>query len=384
MLGLIKPLTLPTHVLYPQAIRFKGRVYAALRADSSSSSSAPRPAVMWLQLTVTSSTTGTQLCPASTYGASAAKSFDYSKDYTVDWGSEWDKDWKSQPRNLQQVAAAAGGGGMGVAGLSGGGSGGVGVSPSGNIIMPNKGSNQMRVSNLLGDGCSCYDCYWGGAYYLFGGYQGGTVNQPGIGYSGIGYLAGFYSGGIGQNYWSYGGGDGKCYIKCQRCWYYGFPGYGFGYDPKSVTIGASFDGAKPADIGGAGAGSVSAADFNRLLRPCNRTAEVVVGVVKQGVASGSGSTMGLAYPVIHATPNGTLVLVYGFSGAGKVTITAADVTTMLPGKEREGGGGRAGGRGREGWKGGVCVEGVQVTGSDRDLEEVDGRVLLGTGLGWDS
>jgi hypothetical protein len=289
---------------------------------------------MWLQLTVNTTTSGSQLCPSSTYGSSAAKAFDYSKDYTVNWGSEWDKDWKSQPRDLQQVAgAAAGSGGMGVANVGGGGIGGSGVGLSGNIIMPNKAKMQMRVSFLsLGDGCSCYDCYWGGAYYLFGGYQGGTVNQPGFGFAGFGHLAGFYSPGVGQSYWSYGGGDGKCYIKCQRCWYYGFPGYGFGYDPQAVSIGANFEGARPADIGSAGAGSVAAADFSRLLRPCNRTAGVSVGVTKQGLVLGSGSTMGLGYPVVHATPNGTLVLLYGFSGAGRVTVSAADVATMLPGK----------------------------------------------------
>jgi hypothetical protein len=294
-----------------QAVQSGAQVVFALRTYGPNG----RPSVLAGRLNVTVSTTRSNLCAASTQGAVAARSFSWTTNYTSNWGSAWDPNWRNQPRSITPAAR------MTTASAAPASKFG----PSSAIVRPG-----MQTAFLQGNDCSCYQCYWGGSYYLFGGYDGGNVqSQSGFGYAGYGFLAGYYSSGLGFNGWTYGFGDNQCYVQCMRCWYYGYPGYGMGYNGAGgivnangvLTVRTADSGVNssmvPFNASGPGTlNTAASADTLRLLRPCNRAAMMSVGLGVTDVVAREGLDLG--QPVVAATSNATLVA-FSYSSSGANT-----------------------------------------------------------------
>jgi hypothetical protein len=292
-----------------QAVQRGSQVVFSLRTNGPNG----RPAVLTGRLNVSVSTTRSNLCAASTQGAVAARAFSWTANYTANWGSSWDPNWRNQPRSITPAAR------MTTASATTGPASKFG--PSSAIVRP----GGMQTAFLKGNDCSCYQCYWGGSYYLFGGYDGGNVAQPGFGYAGYGFLAGYYSFGYGFNGWTYGFGDNQCYVQCMRCWYYGYPGYGFGYSGSNgiinangvLTVRTADSGVNssmvPFNASGPGTNAAPSSDTLRLLRPCNRAAMMSVGLGVTDVVAREGLDLG--QPVVAATANATLVA-FSYSSAG--------------------------------------------------------------------
>ncbi|KAF8069613.1 Dclre1a [Scenedesmus sp. PABB004] len=188
-----------------------------------------------------------------------------------------------------------------------------------------------------GEPCTCYACYWGGQYYKYGGYVGGVLQGSGYGYVGSGYY-------LDANRMS------RCQNTCTRCWYYGYPGNGFGNvgdDIGNVLLnsprqfrsvngqlapggaaaaaadGPSLDGG-PSLVGAAplpsvpGRPSLGGEELSALFTPCSRAAALGAAVLRQGlVTQGGAAPLGLAHPALAVGPgSGRLLLAFAAAGPG--------------------------------------------------------------------
>ncbi|KAF6263466.1 hypothetical protein COO60DRAFT_411664 [Scenedesmus sp. NREL 46B-D3] len=318
------------------AVLAGGQIYLAMPTmvvnDRSSSSYSRRPAVAWVRLAAAAQAAGTGSCPQSQAGREAAKSADWTADYSSKWAAEHagDREHSTEGANTtigsmfepRLVGAASAGGAASKTVIK------AAFLKPGALLLGAAASAGMTLYG--GRPCSCYACYWGGEYFNYGGYVGGNLGSAGTGYQGFGYRP-------------TPGRVGTCDDTCTRCWYFGYPGNGFGNrgsspdDPyferftADVRDGNGMGSARPpgddgptlgqpADAGDDAAGAYLAS----LFTPCNRSASLTASVQAEGVVSQGGARpLGLVFPAVAVAPGGQLLVVFSFAGPGNATAGGA-------------------------------------------------------------